>query len=325
MSFRWFVYFSALCGGWSAFLGWALGRMLAGESMFADMTSRGLATYLEVGIKGLILGLLVSLALGVVDAIWNLPAGSYGQMAQRAGASLLVGCFGGLLGGLLGQGLFDLTNNGFFRVLGWTITGLLIGMSLGVFEMVTALQKRQPVTGPRAKLVKGLAGGAVGGLVGGSLSLVLGNAIMGLFQKPDQALDRTLYWSPTAIGFVALGLCIGLMVGLSQVLFREAWIRVQSGFRAGRELLLTRDETVIGRAEGSDIALFGDAGVERKHARIVRRGDRFVLEHLGGAGGTYVNDSPVTGPTALKSGDLIRVGRSVLSFGERQKRAATAV
>jgi hypothetical protein len=309
MSFRWFVYFSALCGGWAAFLGWALGRLLATESPFV-----------EVGVKGLILGLLIALALGVVDALWNLPAGQYAQITQRVGASLLVGCVGGLLGGLIGQALFDLTSNNFFLVLGWTITGLLIGMSIGVFEFVTARRLRRPTNGPRAKLLKGLAGGALGGLAGGSLSLLLGKAIMDMFHGQD----RALYWSPTAFGFVALGLCIGLMVGLSQVLFREAWIRVQSGFRAGRELLLTRDETVIGRAEGSDIALFGDPGVERSHARIVRRDNRFVLEHLGGAGGTFLNDTLLTGPTALKSGDRIRVGRSVLSFGERQKRVATS-
>jgi hypothetical protein len=310
MSFRWFVYFSALCGGWAAFVAWALGRMLASESPLLD-----------VGVKALILGLFVALALGVVDALWNLPAGQYGQMAQRVGASVLVGSVGGLLGGIIGQGLFQLTDNNVFHVLGWTVTGLLIGTSLGVFEVATALGQGRPGKGPRAKLLKGLAGGALGGLAGGALSLVLGEAILGLFH----GLDRDLYWSPKAIGFVALGLCIGLMIGLSQVLFREAWIRVQSGFRAGRELLLTKDEIIIGRAEGSDIALFGDAGVERRHARIVRRAGGFVLEDLGGAGRTYLNDAPVFEPTALKSGDCIRVGRSVLSFGERQKRAANAV
>jgi hypothetical protein len=308
MSFRWFIYFCALCGAWAAFVGWGLGRMLAPEA----------PALLEVAVKGLILGLLVALALGLVDAVWNLPAGQYGQMAQRVGVCLAVGCIGGLIGGTLGQALFEVTQNNVFHVFGWTITGLLIGLSIGVFELVNAVRKGQPSARPRAKLLKGLAGGAVGGLLGGALSLVIGAACMALFKSDN----RGLFWSPSAIGFVALGLCIGLMIGLSQVLFREAWVRVQSGFRAGRELLLTKEETVIGRAEGSDIALFGDNGVERRHARIVRRGDCYVLEHLGGPGGTFVNNAPVAGPTALKSGDLIRVGRSVLSFGERQKRAA---
>ena len=37
-------------------------------------------------------------------------------------------------------------------------------------------------------------------------------------------------------------------------------------------------------------------------------------------GGTYLNDERVTRLTPLKSGDVIRVGNSVIEFGERQKR-----
>jgi hypothetical protein len=310
MSFKWFIYFSALCGAWAAFIGWALGRMLAPDSPLPG-----------AAVMGMILGLLVALALGSVDALWNLPSGQNLLRAQRVGVCLLVGCFGGLIGGVVGQYLANQTGaeqqvlKGCLDVFGWTITGMLIGLSIGAFEYLSALKGKRPTSGPRAKLLKSLAGGTLGGLAGGLLRLWLKGAGESLFHSQNT-------WSPSAIGFVILGLCIGLMVGLSQILFREAWIKVQSGFRAGRELLLTKEETVIGRAEGSDVPLFGDAGVERRHARIVRRGDRYVLEHLGGPSATFVNDAPVVGPTALKSGDLIRVGRSVLSFGERQKRTA---
>jgi hypothetical protein len=306
MSFQWFIYFSALCGAWAAFVGWALSRAVSFDSVI-----------LEAGVMGLILGMLLALALGLVDAVWNLPSGQNVQRALRVGVCLLVGCLGGLIGGLVGQSLASLTDSPILRggldVFGWTITGTLIGLSIGVFEFISALAQKRDTSGPRGKLLKGLIGGAVGGLAGGLLRLVAG---LVLFQGQTGS-----FWSPSAIGFVALGLCIGLMVGLSQVLFREAWIRVQAGFRPGRELLLTKEETVIGRAEGSDVPLFGDNGVKRQHARIVRRGDRFVLEHLGGAA-TFVNNTPIAAPTPLKSGDLIRVGRSVLSFGERQKRSA---
>ena len=43
-----------------------------------------------------------------------------------------------------------------------------------------------------------------------------------------------------------------------------------NGFRPGRQILLTRPETTIGRAESCDIGLFGDPAVERLHARITR-------------------------------------------------------
>ena len=66
MSFRLFVYWGALCGGWAAAAGWALGHALAhGDSLGAT------------GIKGMFLGMTIALALGTVDALWvfSLPLG----------------------------------------------------------------------------------------------------------------------------------------------------------------------------------------------------------------------------------------------------------
>ena len=82
------------------------------------------------------------------------------------------------------------------------------------------------------------------------------------------ALERLLPNSSLAIGLVILGLCIGLLIGLAQVVLKEAWLKVESGFRAGREVMLSKDETTIGRAESCDIGLFGDNTIERLHARI---------------------------------------------------------
>ena len=61
-------------------------------------------------------------------------------------------------------------------------------------------------------------------------------------------------------------------------------MRVERGFKAGREMMLSKAETTMGRAEGVDIALFGDMGVEKRHARIVMQKDRYVLD--GGPAGT---------------------------------------
>ena len=117
-----------------------------------------------------------------------------------------------------------------------------------------------------------------------------------------------------------LGLCIGLLIGLAQVILKDAWIKVESGFRAGRELMLTKDETTIGRAESCDLGLFGDNAIEKVHARIKRVDGRFLLLDAETTAGTYVNDERVTAPTPLSAGDSIRLGKCVLRFGERQKR-----
>jgi hypothetical protein len=306
MSFRLFIYYCALCGGGGAFAGWVVGRAVAAPS-----------GTLAQGVKGLFLGLAVAGALGLVDALWNGPGRRILASSGRVLAAVLVGGTGGLLGGLVGQMLYGQIPLGAFFVLGWTLTGLLVGASVGTYDLLGAVLGGQDPRGALGKVRNGVLGGTAGGCLGGCLALALHRTWTDvLADKPSDHL-----WSPTSWGFVALGACIGLLTGLAQVILKEAWVKVESGFRAGRELLLTKPETSIGRAEGCDIGLFGDPEVERLHAVIRREGDRFVLADAGSAAGTFVNGQRVQGPHPLRRGDAIGLGRCLLRFGERQKSA----
>jgi hypothetical protein len=305
MSFRIFIYYCALCGGWAAFVGWGLGRLLAPS-----------APVPASGVKGLFLGMLVALGLSLVDALWNLSLRQLGKVMLRVSTAVLVGCVGGLLGGMLGQVLLDATKLDLFYVFGWTLTGLLIGASIGVFEVLSSVVRQQDVRGSSKKMVKALIGGTLGGLLGGVLSLLLRLSWSRIFSGKD---PESL-WSPTAMGFVALGMCIGLLIGLAQVILKEAWVRIEVGRRAGKEMILTKEKTSIGRAEACDIGLFGDNTIEKFHAWILQSGNRYYVEDSRTPAGTFVNDRPVVGRIPLQSGDLIRVGNIVLRFRERQKR-----
>ena len=53
MSLRLFIYYCAICGGWAALVGWALGRPM---EQFEPL--------MKAGVRGLFLGLLVALAAG---------------------------------------------------------------------------------------------------------------------------------------------------------------------------------------------------------------------------------------------------------------------
>jgi hypothetical protein len=309
MSFRLFIYYCALCGGGGAFLGWAVGRPLAvaGNPILAQ------------GVKGMFLGLAVALALGLVDALWVFSLRRVVAVGVRVVTAVMVGTMGGLLGGLVGQALYGLTEWSAFYVLGWTITGLLIGLSLGVFDLVASLALGQDPGLALRKILKGVLGGTAGGILGGVLSLLLHDGWSRLLHSSSETEARL--WSPSAWGFVALGACIGLLIGLAQVILKEAWLKVEAGFRKGREVLLSKPEITIGRGESCDIGLFGDPNVDKLHARIRTQGDRYVLIDDGSGSGTYVNDERIRGPRALRSGDLIRLGKCVLRFGERQKQA----
>jgi hypothetical protein len=305
MSFRLFIYYCALCGGGGAYLGWALGRVVTAPP-----------GAIAQGLKGLFLGLCVALALGLLDAAWNLSLSRTLDVFGRVFTAVVVGSMGGLLGGLLGQVLYEHTPHAGFKVLGWALTGLLVGVSLSVFDLMVGVLQGQDPRGALRKVRNGVLGGTAGGLLGGCLDLGL-HALFGevFAEKPVERL-----WAPSAWGFVALGACIGLLIGLAQVILKEAWLRVEAGFRPGREWLVTKPEIVLGRAEACDIGLFGDAAVALQHARIRRVGEAFVLADLGTATGTYVNDEPLHGPRELRSGDSIRLGRSVVRFGLRRKK-----
>jgi len=93
-------------------------------------------------------------------------------------------------------------------------------------------------------------------------------------------------------------------------------VRSQSrNAREGREYPLTKGVTIIGRAEESDIGLFGDQSVLGSHAIIRREGKNFVISPTGGQ--IFVNRQPVAGRYALKSGDRLEVGGTLFLFRER--------
>jgi hypothetical protein len=308
MSFKLFIYYSAVCSAWAAFLGWGLGRWLAATEY----------TYLDAQIKGVALGTLVALALALVDALGNRAGRKLGDLARPVALAAGVGFVGGLIGALVGVFLVrTLAKSGhwlvtpFCIILGWTVTGLAVGASVGVYDILARLQRKESPSGALRKVKNGLLGGTLGGLVGSLLYVV----VQAVFAR-DVPLRI-----PSAVGFVALGLFIGLLIGLAQVILKEAWIKVEAGFRPGRELMLTKPEITIGRAESCDIGLFGDGSIDRVHARILLQDNCYLLADAGSSGGTWLNDQPVREPMPLRSGDAIRLGNSLLRFGERQKQA----
>jgi hypothetical protein len=50
------------------------------------------------------------------------------------------------------------------------------------------------------------------------------------------------------------------------------------------------------------------------HARITREGPVVIIEDLGSTNGTYLNETPLSGPQPLHDGDRIRIGDSEFSY-----------
>ena len=105
MSFKLFIYYCALLGGWAAFLAWGL----------VQLTIRGhLSPIPYACLTGGILGLLVAGAIGAVDAALN-AVGS--QRIIRVLICLGIGLVGGTVSALIGEFLHSFLH--FPVVVGW--------------------------------------------------------------------------------------------------------------------------------------------------------------------------------------------------------------
>jgi diguanylate cyclase (GGDEF)-like protein len=93
----------------------------------------------------------------------------------------------------------------------------------------------------------------------------------------------------------------------------RAGLMVIQGRAQGRLYALVADETVLGRAGDAGIVL-DDSGVSRRHARIERRLDEFVIHDLDSRNGVFVNADRVK-ERILRDGDRVQLGTgTVLKF-----------
>ena len=90
---------------------------------------------------------------------------------------------------------------------------------------------------------------------------------------------------------------------------------MRSGPTPGAIYPLEGDQLVIGRDAASGVAI-SDAEVSRKHARLNFQGGKYVLEDLGSTNGTFVNGQRLSGPTVLKSGDVVSLGEQIVLMYE---------
>ncbi len=88
---------------------------------------------------------------------------------------------------------------------------------------------------------------------------------------------------------------------------------ISEGKEVGREFEFDQDSVVIGRTAECDVILY-EAGVSRKHARILLEGASLFIEDLGSSNGTRVNGETIAKKRLLKDGDSISMGPVVFNF-----------
>jgi ABC transport system ATP-binding/permease protein len=86
---------------------------------------------------------------------------------------------------------------------------------------------------------------------------------------------------------------------------------MKAGPSTGETFLLEKDEAIIGRATGSDIFI-DSPGISRRHAVISRVINEYQLEDAGSSNGSFINGHRITKAQILRSGDVIRLGGTVV-------------
>jgi pSer/pThr/pTyr-binding forkhead associated (FHA) protein len=98
-------------------------------------------------------------------------------------------------------------------------------------------------------------------------------------------------------------------------------VRLSLKGRPLRSFTFNKKTVSIGRDPASDIFL-DNTGISRAHARIERTPGGYVIEDLGSANGTFVNDQQVQ-REYLGHDDVVRIGKFALWMGVESDRRAT--
>ena len=258
---------------------------------------------------------LIGLGIGATDGIvCRLP-----RRALLGGlVGLLIGFVGGLMSHVIASIIYTPLNHlaqeefasssstahslGFLlqmiaRMFAWTLAGSAMGLGQGV-----ALRSRR-------LLAYGFLGGVIGGLLGGLL-----------FDPIDLVIlsGRIGAESSRLVGFLAIGAAVGAMIGIVELLSRDAWLRMVEGPLAGKEFLIFRDTMNIGASPKSEIYLFNDDKVAPTHATLRVIGDETEITARDRVHPLLVNSNAVK-TARLRHGDRITIGNTSFLFEQRQR------
>ena len=88
---------------------------------------------------------------------------------------------------------------------------------------------------------------------------------------------------------------------------------VTQGALSGTTVRLGDQPVTLGRSQESTIVLDDDY-VSGRHARFFTREGQWVVEDMGSTNGTYLDRTKVTGPTPVKIGVPVRIGKTVVEL-----------
>jgi hypothetical protein len=196
------------------------------------------------------------------------------------------------LGIVFSLGAHDHYNPGVWiaRGVGWVVFGIAGGLVYGIIGQ-SAKKAHYGILG-------GMLGAGLGGVIFDPISIGLKGAVVSRM-----------------VGFALFGIATGAAMGVVESALKDKWLYVTSGPLAGKQFILYKESTTIGRDQQCDIYLFKDTSILSQHAVVESRGSRVQLRAIGPV---YVSGQPVQA-RVLQDGDLVQIGRYGFRYKEKQK------
>ena len=172
--------------------------------------------------------------------------------------------------------------------------------------------------------------GAFGGLIGGLISGIVFDLISGSSVPLRSAFGSTgcidAGGPGRAIAYTLIGALTGFFVNLIDELLKQAWVKVLAGRNEGKDFILSKTVSILGRDERCDVPLYGDPAVGAQHAAIRADGSRHVLIDAGTSLGTVVNGQTIVpgSELLLRDGDMIQIGNQRILFREKATQSRVA-
>ncbi|HTE14187.1 MAG TPA: GGDEF domain-containing protein [Burkholderiales bacterium] len=94
---------------------------------------------------------------------------------------------------------------------------------------------------------------------------------------------------------------------------KRACLIQYNGDALGRRYFFDTSEITLGRAPTNGIVVL-DVSVSREHAKCFAAHETVEIEDLGSRNGTFINDHRVQARTALRDGDIVRLGSILFKF-----------
>jgi pSer/pThr/pTyr-binding forkhead associated (FHA) protein len=320
------ILIGLIAGAIGGMLGWMLQEHFIDYNahVVADLTGRA---YIKEALSPresmllvLCVGGLIGLFLGSVEGIVE---GNQRKLWQGMGIGAITGYVLGSIGLQIGSFVFEklggssmgLANPGFAafarqviaRAFGWALMGLGLGVG-------SALPSRSG-----ARIRNGAIGGFLGGFLGGIAFDLMAQGATPVQGALGQSGPHDAGGPSRAIGFTAIGALTGFFIGLVDELTKQGWVKVLAGRNEGKEFILAKTVSILGRDERADVPLYGDGSIMPQHAAIRTDGRRHTLIDAGTQAGTVVNGQRLDARAELllRDGDMIQIGTQRILFHEK--------